>query len=83
MRRALGPQPLISFRPCFTTFRPHPLCIMAEEPPQKFSSNRLGEYTVVGEIAEGTFGKVKSKPSPAFPQVLRASQHAAQWPSTP
>ena len=56
---------------------------MAEEPPQKFSRYRLGEYTVVGEIAEGTFGKVKSKPFPAFPQVLRASQHAAQWPSTP
>lgn len=30
------------------------------EPPETFSPSRIGEYTVVAEIAEGTFGKVKS-----------------------
>ena len=40
---------------------------MTEEPPQRFPSHRLGEYTVIGEIAEGTFGKVKSQSFPAFP----------------
>lgn len=34
---------------------------MADDPPHKFPANRLGEYTIVNEIAEGTFGKVKSK----------------------
>ena len=33
---------------------------MTEDPPQKYPAYKLGEYTVVGEIAEGTFGKVKS-----------------------
>ncbi|KAI0354686.1 CAMK/CAMKL/AMPK protein kinase [Trametes cingulata] len=32
---------------------------MADDPPQKFPAYKLGEYTVIGEIAEGTFGKVK------------------------
>ena len=34
-----------------------------------YSPSKLGEYTVVQEIAEGTFGKVKSKQSvdPATP----------------
>ncbi|PIL31291.1 transporter [Ganoderma sinense ZZ0214-1] len=32
---------------------------MADDPPHKLPANRLGEYTVVDEIAEGTFGKVK------------------------
>ncbi|KAI0829028.1 CAMK/CAMKL/AMPK protein kinase [Trametes gibbosa] len=32
---------------------------MPEDPPQKYPAYKLGEYTVVGEIAEGTFGKVK------------------------
>ncbi|KAH9932110.1 snf 1 [Epithele typhae] len=32
---------------------------MTEDPPQKLPGQKLGEYTVVGEIAEGTFGKVK------------------------
>lgn len=34
---------------------------MSEDPQQKYPAYKLGEYTVVGEIAEGTFGKVKSK----------------------
>ncbi|KAI0713112.1 CAMK/CAMKL/AMPK protein kinase [Cerioporus squamosus] len=32
---------------------------MADDPPHKYPAYKLGEYTVVGEIAEGTFGKVK------------------------
>ncbi|EIW64478.1 CAMK/CAMKL/AMPK protein kinase [Trametes versicolor FP-101664 SS1] len=32
---------------------------MSEDPQQKYPAYKLGEYTVVGEIAEGTFGKVK------------------------
>ena len=34
---------------------------MADDHPHKFPAYKLGEYTVVDEIAEGTFGKVKSK----------------------
>lgn len=48
-----------------------PVATMAEEPPQKFSPHRLGEYTVKGEIAEGTFGKVKSKHTSTFPETPR------------
>ena len=35
---------------------------MAEDQPQpqKYPAYKLGEYIVIGEIAEGTFGKVKS-----------------------
>lgn len=29
-------------------------------PAEKFPPSKLGEYKVVDEIAEGTFGKVKS-----------------------
>ncbi|KAI0673849.1 CAMK/CAMKL/AMPK protein kinase [Trametes maxima] len=32
---------------------------MADDPPQKYPAYKLGEYNVIGEIAEGTFGKVK------------------------
>jgi len=32
---------------------------MAESPP-KYPTEKLGEYTVIADIAEGTFGKVKS-----------------------
>ncbi|KAI0778865.1 snf 1 [Trametes elegans] len=32
---------------------------MPDDPPQKFPAYKLGEYNVIGEIAEGTFGKVK------------------------
>lgn len=28
--------------------------------PTLFPASKLGEYTVIGDIAEGTFGKVKS-----------------------
>jgi hypothetical protein len=31
-----------------------------QEPTAVMSASKLGEYTVVQEIAEGTFGKVKS-----------------------
>lgn len=31
-----------------------------KEPVEVFSPSKLGEYKVVDEIAEGTFGKVKS-----------------------
>jgi len=31
--------------------------------PSVFPASKLGEYTVVKDIAEGTFGKVKSEPS--------------------
>jgi hypothetical protein len=30
------------------------------EPELKFSPEKLGEYTILKDIAEGTFGKVKS-----------------------
>jgi hypothetical protein len=32
----------------------------AQEPIPVMSPSKLGEYTVIQEIAEGTFGKVKS-----------------------
>ncbi|OBZ78978.1 Carbon catabolite-derepressing protein kinase [Grifola frondosa] len=35
------------------------LANMAEEPHMTYPPSKLGEYTVTGEIAEGTFGKVK------------------------
>lgn len=31
------------------------------DPLTPHSASRLGEYTVIQDIAEGTFGKVKSK----------------------
>lgn len=34
---------------------------MAEIVSQTFPASKLGEYTVIDEIAEGTFGKVKSE----------------------
>ena len=34
---------------------------MADDIPDMYPASRLGEYTVVSEIAEGTFAKVKSK----------------------
>jgi hypothetical protein len=47
-----------------------------------YSPSKLGEYTVVQEIGEGTFGKVKSKQSvdPATspsltPQIFRGRPH--------
>lgn len=43
-----------------------------EEPiPHTFPASKLGEYKVTGEIAEGTFGKVKSE--------YRRSAIAAAW----
>ncbi len=33
---------------------------MGEEIQDAFPASKLGEYTVIQEIAEGTFGKVKS-----------------------
>lgn len=35
---------------------------MSDEQPAQFSAEQLGEYTIVRDIAEGTFGKVKSAP---------------------
>jgi hypothetical protein len=32
-----------------------------KEPQTVFPASKLGEYTVIKDIAEGTFGKVKSK----------------------
>ncbi len=34
---------------------------MEEEIPHTYPPSRLGEYKVIQEIAEGTFGKVKSE----------------------
>lgn len=34
---------------------------MAEPIPHTFPASKLGEYKVIEEIAEGTFGKVKSE----------------------
>ena len=36
-----------------------------EKKVEAFPPGKLGEYKVINEIAEGTFGKVKS-PSPLF-----------------
>ena len=58
---------------------------MTDDPPQKYPAYRLGEYTVIDEIAEGTFGKVKSESIP--PCILAISPRPpstdnAQWPCT-
>lgn len=45
---------------------------MADDSPYKFPANKLGEYTVIGEIAEGTFGKVKSE-SACQPRAFQRS----------
>jgi len=37
-----------------------------QEEHVKYSPEKLGEYTVIGDIAEGTFGKVKSEHEPLF-----------------
>jgi hypothetical protein len=37
---------------------------MSDEPFEALPPSKLGEYKVIGEIAEGTFGKVKSTPKP-------------------
>lgn len=53
-----------------------------QEPIAVMSSSKLGEYTIVQEIAEGTFGKVKSKyfisylDVPTYTQGLFASGRA-------
>lgn len=41
-----------------------------KEPVEVFSPSKLGEYKVVDEIAEGTFGKVKSACFSQNPPVL-------------
>ena len=43
--------------------------------PDVFSPSKLGEYTVLRDIAEGTFGKVKSTSYILLPQP---APHAAQ-----
>lgn len=40
----------------------HGLFLMVDN-PMLFPASKLGEYTVIGDIAEGTFGKVKSTSS--------------------
>ena len=47
----------------------HPTATMREQEPMPvMSPSKLGEYTIVQEIAEGTFGKVKSAyPNPVLP----------------
>ena len=52
-------------------------------PFESYSPSKLGEYKVVNEIAEGTFGKVKSKHT--FPFFLAFSTpvlHLTQWLTT-
>lgn len=39
---------------------------MDQESDEKHSSRRLGEYLVIKDIAEGTFGKVKSQSASPF-----------------
>jgi carbon catabolite-derepressing protein kinase len=39
---------------------------MADDTHPVYPPSKLGEYTVVQEIAEGTFGKVKSESVPLF-----------------
>lgn len=59
---------------------------MADDPPHKYPAYKLGEYTVVGEIAEGTFGKVKSKPTWRLHAFLRSASVLpgnGQWPCIP
>ena len=41
-----------------------------QEPIPVMSPSKLGEYTVVQEIAEGTFGKVKSMYLISYPIAL-------------
>jgi hypothetical protein len=47
-----------------------------------YSPSKLGEYTVIQEIGEGTFGKVKSKQSVDL-ATSRLSPPVLQRPSTP
>ena len=46
-------------------------CVMGED-SSVYPAAKLGEYTVTGDIAEGTFGKVKSAPSRSSRPVLCA-----------
>lgn len=41
-----------------------------QEPIPVMSPSKLGEYTIVQEIAEGTFGKVKSVYFASYPAPL-------------
>ena len=45
---------------------------MVEFISETLPASKLGEYTVIEEIAEGTFGKVKSE--------YRPSASAVDWP---
>jgi len=51
------------------------------EPPPKYSAEKLGEYTVIADIAEGTFGKVKSTQTTKNAYCL-GSCFGDQWPHT-
>ena len=53
-------------------------------PFESYSPSKLGEYKVVNEIAEGTFGKVKSTYFRAsYPPLRPDTYPPLQWPSTP
>jgi len=47
-----------------------------------YPPSKLGEYTVIQEIGEGTFGKVKSKNPPIRPPFF-SHPPLLQRPSTP
>lgn len=59
---------------------------MYDEIENTYPPSRLGEYTVIREIAEGTFGKVKSEFSfrkfiAGYMEELRIDgNHIYQWP---
>ena len=61
-----------------------PLATMGDEIPHVFPPSKLGEYTVISEIAEGTFGKVKSTYFRAsYPPLRPDTYPPLQWPFTP
>jgi hypothetical protein len=50
-----------------------------QEPIPIMPASKLGEYTIIQEIAEGTFGKVKSVYLISL-LILRLTLHHIAWP---
>ena len=50
-----------------------------KEPLTVFPASKLGEYTVIKDIAEGTFGKVKSMCARCVIVGARFYLNRAQW----
>ncbi len=51
--------------------------------PEAYPPSKIGEYTVVAEIAEGTFGKVKSLLTFLLGTTSATSDISEQWQSIP